>query len=650
MARIPDLDDLGARPVPRSQRSIATVRNAGAVGGAVAGLGDTVGDIGQQMLEREDKLSYAAAKTALLKADAITRQELEDDPDYATFETRYQEKMGKARQQASGLIRSKFDRRLFDVDTQMDMERGSLEVRKLATNKRKASDLATGVSGLEDLQATARSAADDGTRQSSIQTAHDIVDGLVASGTIDPVKAVEIRRDWSNRYISGQVITSLDKGDMDQARGLMDKFGKYLDNDSYMKLSAAIDEEGDAKAVLSAADVAMGSPLVEAPKDVPGLIKQLFPNAQITDSGIRTGALANANPKSYHNRGLGMDMRAIPGVTFEQARDALKAAGVPLVEAIDEYKNPSKHATGGHWHFAWTNQRSAAPQTVDEAITRAVTVLGPNATVKQIEGARAEVLKRWQTKEASESQREEDAVENAQAALLKNGGNWYALPPSIRSSVNPKFVPSLINFGEGLAPSAPKRVTDPSTYVKLSDMAAQNPREFLKINPIEYRASLDDGDWNKMVALRASIMGKGDDETAVSAATVRSVIDPLRKAKGLTTAGLNAKKPKDAEKLKQINGRIYNLEKAVLADLAIWQQNNPGKKPTAEDIQQIADRKMVAFIQGDETRFGFEAKGEGQVIIPRPDADRISKLMTPILGRAPTGTEIYAAYIAEGRE
>lgn len=648
MARLPDVTDLGARPVPRSQRQIATVRNAGAVGDAIAGFGDTASNIGQQMLEREDKLSYAAAKTALLKADATTRQELEDDPDYSTYEKRYQEKMGGARTLASSLIKSRSDRRTFEVDTQMDLDRGTVEVRKLASARKKAAGLATMLDASEDLLAVSRNAKDDGTRQAAITAANDLFNGAVANGSLDPVKGVEARRSWHSRYIGQQVISRLDDGDMDGARGLIDRMGQYLDDDSYMKLSAAIDDEGDAKAVLGAADVAMGSPMVEAPKDVPGLVKSLFPGAHITDSGIRTGALAAANPKSYHNRGQGMDIRAIPGVTFDEFVTGLKAAGVPVVEAIDEYKNPSKHATGGHWHVAWTNQRSAAPKTVDEAITRAVTVLGPNATVKQIEGARAEVLKRWQTKEASEGQREESAVESAQAALMKNGGNWYALPPSIRSSVNPKYVPSLINFGEGLAPSAPKRVTDPSTYVKLSDMAAQSPREFLKINPIEYRSALDDGDWNRMVALRASIMGKGDEGASISNSAVRSIIDPLRKSKGLTTIGLDEKKDKD--KIQSINGRIYNLEKTVTGDLAIWQQNNPGKKPTTADIQKIADARMIAFVQGDETRFGFEASGEGKVVIPRPDADRISKLMAPILGRAPTGTEVYAAFIAEARQ
>lgn len=46
-----------------------------------------------------------------------------------------------------------------------------------------------------------------------------------------------------------------------------------------------------------------------------------------------------------------MDIAPIPGMTFEQARQAIEGAGYGLLEAIDEVNNPSSHATGPHWHF-----------------------------------------------------------------------------------------------------------------------------------------------------------------------------------------------------------------------------------------------------------------------------------------------------------
>jgi len=274
----------------------------------------------------------------------------------------------------------------------------------------------------------------------------------------------------------------------------------------------------------------------------------------------------------------------------------------------------------------------------------------PDATAEDISKARSEFATRFEVAKQAKDQREETAVETAQQLLVNNGGNWFSLPPSVRAMVPAKYHDDMISFGNSLR-SGQKPATDPNTYVKLSEMAATHPAQFAALNPIQYRNSLDDGDWEKMVAERNRILGKTDSQTdAASIATVRSVIDPLRKAKGLTTIGLNPNRSEDVPKIEAINGRVYNLEKTLLHDIQIWQQNNPGKKPGAEDIQKMADRRMIAFTQGDNEMFGFEAKGEGQVHIPQPDFDRISKLMTPILGRQPSGTEVYAAYLAEARQ
>lgn len=82
-------------------------------------------------------------------------------------------------------------------------------------------------------------------------------------------------------------------------------------------------------------------------------IKQIFPDAYITDTRRNpNSSLGKKNPRSYHvQTGAAVDMGAIPGMSFDQARKAIEGAGYQLIEAIDEYSNPSPYATGGHWHF-----------------------------------------------------------------------------------------------------------------------------------------------------------------------------------------------------------------------------------------------------------------------------------------------------------
>lgn len=83
------------------------------------------------------------------------------------------------------------------------------------------------------------------------------------------------------------------------------------------------------------------------------IIRQIFPGARITQTRRDANSpLGRKNPRSYHVRtGAAVDMARIPGVTFEQAKQQIERAGYRLIEAIDEYANPSPHATGGHWHF-----------------------------------------------------------------------------------------------------------------------------------------------------------------------------------------------------------------------------------------------------------------------------------------------------------
>lgn len=62
--------------------------------------------------------------------------------------------------------------------------------------------------------------------------------------------------------------------------------------------------------------------------------------------------MSRKNPRSYHAKTrAAVDMAAIPGMTFGQAKQMFERSGYGLIEAIDEYSNPSAHATGGHWHF-----------------------------------------------------------------------------------------------------------------------------------------------------------------------------------------------------------------------------------------------------------------------------------------------------------
>lgn len=82
------------------------------------------------------------------------------------------------------------------------------------------------------------------------------------------------------------------------------------------------------------------------------VVEAIFPGVEVTED-IRdpNSKLARENPGSYHLKGDGaVDVRPIPGMTFEEFINELEASGANVIEKIDEVNHPSKHATGPHWH------------------------------------------------------------------------------------------------------------------------------------------------------------------------------------------------------------------------------------------------------------------------------------------------------------
>jgi len=130
--------------------------------------------------------------------------------------------------------------------------------------------------------------------------------------------------------------------------------------------------------------------------DAVNIVKTLFPTARITSTKRSpTSKLGMANPRSYHNIGKAIDIAPIPGVKFKDyltsVKSAFKDAGIEIAEAIEEVgKGRSKHATGDHWHIAYTSPKKApkapvkAPEAVDVASVEAE---APDAPEFDVEAA-----------------------------------------------------------------------------------------------------------------------------------------------------------------------------------------------------------------------------------------------------------------------
>jgi hypothetical protein len=86
------------------------------------------------------------------------------------------------------------------------------------------------------------------------------------------------------------------------------------------------------------------------------VIEGLFPEAVITeDFRDADSDLGRANPDSFHvNSDGAVDIRPIPGMTFEEFIQRIEDAGYVIIEAMNETGgNKSGHATGDHWHVVF---------------------------------------------------------------------------------------------------------------------------------------------------------------------------------------------------------------------------------------------------------------------------------------------------------
>lgn len=260
MPRLPDLDSLGARPAPVSRRGVASGNPAaGAIGAAVADVGGMLTGMARQQFEKEDKLSFAAARSTVLRADIEARRELENDPDYTTYDARYSEKMATARTEAAKLIRSKSDRQLFEADAGLDFERGRSEILKAARVKEVDAKKAVVFQSREILRDVAHNASDEGTRAAAINTANELFAGAQKDGILDPLAAAQAREDLTSDIVENWITGALNRESPEDARKLLDQYGDKINWKTRDGLEARTRGVLDVREAVSGVDAVMGT-------------------------------------------------------------------------------------------------------------------------------------------------------------------------------------------------------------------------------------------------------------------------------------------------------------------------------------------------------------------------------------------------------
>jgi hypothetical protein len=199
MPRLPDAEDL-RRSAPQSRRGIVT-NHSGEI------LGNTLQQVGAQRAEADDKFAYALARNTVLSADLAARKQLENDPDWGTYEQRYTESLQADIKSAAGQIRNNRDRALFEQEAKLDVERGAVGIRQQARAKEVDWGRAGVDSGLASSREAAMQAKDPNLRWAYIDNVKALLKGAQQKGYIDQAEAESQWQRWSVDYADGLLDT-----------------------------------------------------------------------------------------------------------------------------------------------------------------------------------------------------------------------------------------------------------------------------------------------------------------------------------------------------------------------------------------------------------------------------------------------------------
>jgi soluble lytic murein transglycosylase len=243
----------------------------------------------------------------------------------------------------------------------------------------------------------------------------------------------------------------------------------------------------------------------------------------------------------------------------------------------------------------------------------------------------------------------EQALQQAQQALIANGGQLNALPPSVitnLAAVNPGAVDGLTAFAKAVNPvTRDQVVTDQKAFA----MAVTYPNELAKMSDATFagflKTNFSPSDQEKISKLRAGVIN-GTTDTGIGSVNFTTMNKVL--SNRLTAYGISQPKPNASDDDKQRWGSIQRF----VTDDIIAAQRDIGHKLTPDEVTQHIDHLIMTNINFKNTFMGI---GYGSVEqkpmmtmkpgdIPSGDVDAIRQSFAKHGINNPTNDQILRAY------
>lgn len=249
---------------------------------------------------------------------------------------------------------------------------------------------------------------------------------------------------------------------------------------------------------------------------------------------------------------------------------------------------------------------------------------------ERYKAARAELTRQYEETNKAIKQREDEAVVQAQGALVANGGDFNALPASLRAAIPRGKYDEMLTYAGKIAAGQPV-TTDWNAYTQLRAMAANDPAKFGATDLRLYYPNLAPAQREQLVDLQMKAKDPKQQPNVVSL------------AQQLTTAHrLLGFREGDMEK----KGRFDDAAAQTIAA----EVRNKKRDLTFEERDQIIKRLMLPTTAGGwfGTSRLYEVSGTSQERATKPKiADDDRKLIVAALkaeGIQPTDGNIAARF------
>ncbi len=361
------------------------------------------------------------------------------------------------------------------------------------------------------------------------------------------------QRSSTSRAHSTALMAALEAGNVDYADGYIKKYKDQLEPNDLLRVQGVITKEMDTRAALDAVHSASA---VALPTMMPGDADRAF--------NLLIGTESNGNQFNAQGQPLTSPKGAIgvAQVMPKTGPDAAKMAGLPWDE--NRYKNdPAYNRALGKAYFgqqlrdfdgdvqkAWAAY-NAGPKRVQDAerehgdvwlnfmpaetqayvaknsaefaagggrpalmteldyVEAAVAKLGPNPTASREQATRTAASQRYSQLSRAVKDKEEAVLGDTLRTLNANGGNYNALPVSLKANLNPTQIDTAMNFADKLTKGVEVR-TNMALYQKLATddkyLKGLSDNAFFALRP-----QLSDSDFKHFTEARGALLNPASD-------------------------------------------------------------------------------------------------------------------------------------------